>query len=272
MTEFVLEMTSVSLTLGSGADRTNALIDINLDIAAGELVAISGRSGCGKSSLLNVAGGLVPPSAGTVLVAGTDLSALSKRELSARRRRSVGFVFQDLNLLTTLTAAENVSLPLELDRVSPKKARQLALAALESVELGDLGSRFPDELSGGQRQRVAIARGLVGDRKLLLADEPTGALDEVTAEGVMHILRQQCDAGAATLLVTHDPALAAWADRVVKLRDGRIDSVTAKPPTMTDLPGFGHAAHAADDLYGDDLYGDDLHANNDIATPPGATP
>jgi len=232
-----LELRNVSLTLGTGANRTDALVDVNLEVARGELVAVTGRSGSGKSSLLNVAGGLVAPSSGSVLVRGTDLATVSAKELSAARRRSVGYVFQDLNLMATLTAVENVALPLELDGVRVRTAREQAVAALSAVEIGDLADRFPDEMSGGQRQRVAIARGLVGERSLLLADEPTGALDEVTAEGVMTILRQQCDDGAATLMVTHDPSLAAWADRVIRLRDGRIDSVSA--PSTRSLVDFG---------------------------------
>jgi len=230
-TPLALSMTAVSLTLGSGPNRTDALLDVALDLAPGELVAVTGRSGSGKSSLLNVAGGLMSPSSGTVMVAGQDLAALSARELAAARRRSIGYVFQDLNLMPTLTAAENISLPLELDGWKVAKARAAATEALASVELADLAGRFPDEMSGGQRQRIAIARGLVGDRRLLLADEPTGALDEVTAEGVMRILRAKCDQGAATLMVTHDPSLAAWADRVVRLRDGRIDSVSQRAET-----------------------------------------
>lgn len=232
-----LELRNVSLTLGTGVNRTDALVDVNLEVASGELVAVTGRSGSGKSSLLNVAGGLVAPSSGSVLVNGTDLAAASAKELSAARRRSIGYVFQDLNLMSTLTAAENVALPLELDGTRVRQAREHAAAALDAVAIGELADRFPDEMSGGQRQRVAIARGLVGDRSLLLADEPTGALDEVTAEGVMAILRQQCDDGAATLMVTHDPSLAAWADRVIRLRDGRIDSVSA--PSSSALADFG---------------------------------
>jgi putative ABC transport system ATP-binding protein len=238
-------MRNVSLTLGSGANRTDALIDINLDLAPGELVAVTGRSGSGKSSLLNVAGGLLRPSSGSITVAVVDLAALSPAELSDARRTSIGYVFQDLNLIASLTAAENISLPLELDGAAPSSARQAAAAALASVGLEGLDKRYPDELSGGQRQRVAIARGLIGDRRLLLADEPTGALDEVTAEGVMQLLRAQCEKGAATLFVTHDPSLAAWADRVIRLRDGRIDTVstrsardysTAPAPTPTEAP------------------------------------
>lgn len=227
--QMALELRQVSLTLGQGVDRTDALVDINLDVSPGELVTITGRSGSGKSSLLNVAGGLEKTSAGSVIVGGVDLGGLSTGELATARRRSIGFVFQDLNLIPSLTAAENISLPLELDGVRAREAHQQATEALASVDLAGFEKRFPDQMSGGQRQRVAIARGLVGDRSLLLADEPTGALDEVTAEGVMALVRKKCDEGAAALLVTHDPSLAAWGDRVIRLRDGRIDSVSARP-------------------------------------------
>jgi len=225
----VLEMTRVGLTLGEGEGRVDALIDISLQLAMGELVAVTGRSGSGKSSLLNVAGGLVGASVGQVLVGGTELGSLSSRELAAARRRSIGYVFQDLNLIPSLTAIENASLPLELDGMSVRDARKAAEIALAQVDVPDLRERFPDEMSGGQRQRVAIARGIVGDRQLILADEPTGALDEVTAEEVMIVIRRLCDDGASALVVTHDPSIAAWADRVIRLRDGRIDSVSQRP-------------------------------------------
>ena len=234
--EIVLSMRQVSLTLGDGPNRTDALIDVDLDVAAGELVAVTGRSGSGKSSMLNVAGGLVDVTGGVVTVEGADLAARTRREKAALRRRQIGVVFQDLNLLPTLTAAENVSLPLELDGFSVADARAMALDALVDVELEGLGNRFPDELSGGQRQRVAVARGFVGQRRLLLADEPTGALDEVTAESVMKLLRRRCDQGAATLLVTHEASQAAWADRVVRIRDGRIDSVSERSVSPPSFP------------------------------------
>jgi putative ABC transport system ATP-binding protein len=144
------------------------------------------------------------------------------RALAALRRRSIGYVFQDLNLLPALTAAENVSLPRELDGVSLRAARAEALATLERFGLADVADRFPDDLSGGQQQRVAIARAFVGERRLILADEPTGALDTVTGESVLRLMREQCAAGAGGVLVTHEARHAAWADRVVFLRDGRI--------------------------------------------------
>lgn len=234
-----LSMRQINLTIGTGSRQTQALVDIDLELHGGELVAVTGRSGSGKSSLLNVAGGLVNPTGGRVEVDGTALDTLSKREVSALRRRMIGYVFQDLNLLPTLTAAENVALPLELDGWKLAGARSAAADALDGVEIGHLADRFPDELSGGERQRVAVARGLVGPRTLLLADEPTGALDEVTSEAMLKLLRRRCDEGAAVLLVTHDPSQAAWADRVVRLRDGRIDSISERSSVAPDLRALG---------------------------------
>ncbi|HEY1094635.1 MAG TPA: ABC transporter ATP-binding protein [Glycomyces sp.] len=219
----VLHLKGVSRTHGSGENLVNALVDADLTIEAGELVAIMGPSGSGKSTLLNLAGGLDAPTAGEVLVEGTVLASLNKKKLAGLRRRSIGYVFQDYNLVPSLTAAENAALPLELDGLSAGKARKLALAALEEVGLdAKQADRFPDEISGGQAQRVAIARALIGERRLVLADEPTGALDSHTGEEVLKLLRRRCDAGAAGLLVTHDARHAGWADRVVFLRDGRI--------------------------------------------------
>lgn len=221
----VLEMHDTTRIHGAGSTAVTAVDHVDLTVTAGELVAVMGRSGSGKSTLLNLAGGLDRPSRGRVAVEGVDLSLLDAGELAAMRRRHVGFVFQDGNLLPTLTAAENVALPLELDGVSVRQARAAAIAMISEVLGPDVVDRYPDELSGGEQQRVAVARGLVGGRRLLLADEPTGALDEVTAETIMRLLRDRCDAGAAALVVTHDAAQAAWADRVIRLRDGRVDSV-----------------------------------------------
>ncbi len=219
----VLELRSVSRVHGDGENAVHALLNADLTIGAGEMVAIMGPSGSGKSTLLNLAGGLDGPTSGEVYVEGTALSTLSKKKLAALRRRHVGYVFQDYNLVPSLTAAENAALPLELDGTGVGKARKAALAALEEVGLdAAIADRFPDEVSGGQAQRVAIARALIGERRLVLADEPTGALDSATGEDVLKLLRKRCDEGAAGLLVTHDARHAGWADRVVFLRDGRI--------------------------------------------------
>jgi putative ABC transport system ATP-binding protein len=179
-----------------------------------------GPSGSGKSTLLTLAGGLDEPTEGIVRVEGQDLAAIGAQGRARMRRTSIGYVFQDFNLIPALTALENVALPRELDGDSTRSARKLARLALEEVALGDLADRYPDDMSGGQQQRVAIARAVVGERRLILADEPTGALDTETGEEVLRLLRARCDAGAAGVLVTHEARHAAWADRVVFLRDG----------------------------------------------------
>ena len=231
MIEYVLEMDDVQRVHGRGETAVQALRGVSLGLLPGELVAIMGPSGSGKSTLLNLAGGLDTPTAGTVRVEGTELGDLSRAELAALRRRRVGYVFQEFNLIPALTAAENVALPRELDGVRPRQARGEALDALEEVGLDDVADRFPDELSGGQRQRIAIARALVGPRRLVLADEPTGALDSRTGEMVLRLLRSRCDAGASGVLVTHEARHAAWANRVVFLRDGAmIDDTGAATP------------------------------------------
>ena len=222
----LLTLEGVCRVHGSGAREVVALDGIDLTVRLGELVAVMGPSGSGKSTLLNLAGGLDTPTAGTVTIAGDVISDLDATRRAALRRRRIGYVFQDFNLIPALTAAENVSLPRELDGVPMRQARKEALDALAEVGLVKQARRFPDELSGGQQQRVAIARALVGPRRLVLADEPTGALDSVTGEAVMRLLRARVDAGAAGLLVTHEPRFAAWADRTVFLRDGRIVDAT----------------------------------------------
>ncbi|NXY97190.1 ABC transporter ATP-binding protein [Streptomyces sp. BR123] len=233
----VLQLENLVRTHGTGATEVHALRGVDLAVHPGELVAVMGPSGSGKSTLLTLAGGLDRPTGGRVLVEGTDITAANRRQLAALRRRSIGYVFQDYNLIPALTAAENVALPLELDGVSARKARAAALAALEEMELGATADRFPDEMSGGQQQRVAIARALVGDRRLVLADEPTGALDSETGESVLALLRSRCDAGAAGILVTHEPRFAAWADRVVFLRDGSIVDSTLRSHAESLLSG-----------------------------------
>jgi len=230
MSEPALEMRQVGKTHGQGAQRVDALIAVDLTVAPGELVAVTGRSGSGKTTLLNMAGALDEPTTGTITVDGQRLGEMSRTELARLRRLSVGYVFQQFNLLPALTAVENVTLPLELDGMNLAEARRLGEIALAEVGLDGMADRFPDQLSGGEQQRVAIARGLVGPRRLLLADEPTGALDETTSDNILRIIRQRCDAGAAALLVTHEPAYAAWADRVVRLRDGRVESISERPP------------------------------------------
>lgn len=222
-----LDLRGVSKIYESGAAEVHALRGVNLSVRSGELVAVMGPSGSGKSTLLTIAGGLEKPTSGEVLVGGAALSTMSRNAKARLRRRSIGYVFQDYNLLAGLTAAENVALPLELDGVGPRAARAVGLKALEELGLADRESWFPDELSGGERQRVAIARAVVGERHLLLADEPSGALDSVHAEQVMRLIRAACGRGVAGVIVTHDAQLASWADRVIFLRDGRMTDQTS---------------------------------------------
>jgi putative ABC transport system ATP-binding protein len=223
----VLEMRNVSKVYGDGPAEVHALRGVSLSVEEGELVAVMGPSGSGKSTLLTIAGTLEEPTSGDVLVADAAVAGMSRNDQARLRRRSIGYVFQDFNLLAGLTAAENVSLPLELDGVSAKSARELGLRVLDELGLWERAGSFPDELSGGERQRVAIARAVVGDRRLLLADEPSGALDSVNGEAVMRLIRAACQRGVAGVVVTHDAQLASWADRVVFLRDGRVVDQTS---------------------------------------------
>jgi putative ABC transport system ATP-binding protein len=226
----VLELRSISRSYGQGAAQVDALSDVNLAVEAGELVAVMGPSGSGKSTLLTIAGTLEEASSGEVLIDGVAVSSLSADERAAMRRQHIGYVFQDFNLLAGLTAAENVALPLELDGQARLAARAAAMTVLDGLGLTALADRFPDELSGGERQRTAIARAVAGQRRLLLADEPTGALDSVNGESVLRLLRRACRDGVAGVVVTHDARLASWTDRIVYLRDGRIvDESPAMP-------------------------------------------
>jgi putative ABC transport system ATP-binding protein len=234
-----VELRQVSKVYGSGADEVHALRDVDVSASAGELVAIMGPSGSGKSTLLTIAGGLEEPSSGEVLVGGSAVARLSNDDRARLRRRSIGYVFQDFNLLAGLTAVENVALPLELDGVGVKAAHNAVMEVLEALGLAGQAGRYPDDMSGGERQRVAIARAIVGDRRIVLADEPTGALDSVNGEAVMRLLRTACKRGAAGVLVTHDAQLASWADRIIFLRDGRVVDQTTPPSGPESLLAHG---------------------------------
>jgi putative ABC transport system ATP-binding protein len=217
-----IKLRDVSKVYGHDATAVHALRRADLTVVAGEMVAVMGPSGSGKSTLLTIAGTLEEATSGDVVVAGLSVAGMSARQRAQLRRRSIGFVFQDFNLLAGLSAVENVSMPLELDGTPAKQARSIALDALAELGLADRAAHFPDDLSGGERQRVSIARAIVGERRLVLADEPTGALDSVNGEAVMRLLRDVCRRGAACVVVTHEAQLAAWADRVVFLRDGHL--------------------------------------------------
>ena len=224
-----LELRQVSKVYGSGPSEVRALRDVDLTVERGELVAVMGPSGSGKSTLLTIAGSLEEPTGGQVLVDGVDLVSVSRSDQAKMRRRSIGYVFQDFNLLPALTAVENVTLPLELDGVHARAARETGIEAMRELDIAEHADRYPDELSGGERQRVAIARAIVGERELLLADEPTGALDSVNGEAVMRLLRAATQRGVAGVVVTHEAHLASWADRVVFLRDGHVVDQTVAP-------------------------------------------
>ncbi|MGD0287992.1 MAG: ABC transporter ATP-binding protein [Acidimicrobiales bacterium] len=226
-----LELRRVSKSYGAGPTLVRAIEDVDLAVERGSLIAVMGPSGSGKSTLLTIAGSLEEPTSGEVLIGGASIQAMSRNDRARLRRRTIGYVFQDFNLLAGLTAVENVSLPLELDGLSAKKARAAGMAMLEGLGLADRATHFPDELSGGERQRVAIARAVVGERHLLLADEPSGALDSTNGEAVMRLMLTACKRGVAAVVVTHDAQLASWADRVVFLRDGRVVDQTVLPPS-----------------------------------------
>jgi len=237
-----LQLAQVSKVYGHDANAVHALRHVDLDVDAGELVAVMGPSGSGKSSLLTIAGTLEEPTSGEVRIGGVALRGMPAKQRARLRRRSIGFVFQDFNLLAGLTAVENVAMPLELDGTSARQARAAAIGALDQLGMGDRASQYPDTLSGGERQRVAIARAIVGQRALLLADEPTGALDSVNSEAIMRLLREACHRGAAGVVVTHEAHLASWADRIVFLRDGRLIDQTSRAPGPESLLVTGPAS------------------------------
>ncbi len=225
----LLELRGVSKQYGEEGAPVTALDHVSLEIEAGEFVALVGRSGCGKSTLLNLCGAMDFPSSGAVLLQGRDTKRLNDAELTRLRREKIGFIFQSFQLLHTLTAAENVELPLLLARRGD--ARCTALQRLGWVEMEEYGHRYPHQLSGGQQQRVAIARALVSGPSLLLADEPTGNLDTTTGELVLKLLtRSARELGIAVVMATHSAESTAVVDRVVKLRDGRIAAVEILRP------------------------------------------
>jgi putative ABC transport system ATP-binding protein len=232
----MIELLQVSKSYGHGDAEVQALHEVSLAARQGEMVAVMGPSGSGKSTLLTIAGTLEAPTTGEVLIAGQPVRNMSRAAQAQLRRRTIGYVFQDFNLLPGLTAAENVSLPLELDGMSARRARHAALTALDELGLGGRAAHYPDQLSGGERQRVAIARAMVGDRQLVLADEPSGALDSVNGEAVMQLLHGACkNDGMTAIVVTHDAQLASWADRVIFIRDGQVTDQTSPVPGPESL-------------------------------------
>jgi putative ABC transport system ATP-binding protein len=223
----IVEFRDVVKSFGSGTTEVRAVNGITASIAPGEFVAVMGPSGCGKSTLLHLGGGLEMTTAGQVLFDGDDLTSMNGPRLAGIRRRQLGYVFQSLNLVPSLTAIENVMLPLELDGVGGRAARAAAVEALGKVGVTEQVDRYPDSFSGGQQQRIAIARAVVGDRRVIFADEPTGALDTLTSDLVVEVLSDLSKTGVAVVMVTHEPRFASWADRVLFLRDGKLVDQTA---------------------------------------------
>jgi putative ABC transport system ATP-binding protein len=218
----MIEARGLSRSFASGDGELRALDDVSLAVAAGELVAIVGASGSGKSTLMNLLGCLDRPTSGVYHLEGRDVAGLSRAEVARIRGRTIGFVFQGFHLLGRTSALENVELPLVYQRVPRRERRRLASEALARVGLADRAHHRPGELSGGQQQRVAIARALVTGPRLVLADEPTGNLDSRTSAGVMGLLAELTTGGITVVVVTHEPDVAAWAERVITLRDGRL--------------------------------------------------
>lgn len=245
-----IEFRAASRVHSAGPEPVQALRKATFTVQRGELLAVMGPSGSGKTTLLNLAGGLDRPTEGDVLIDGVSLVAASPAQTAKIRRTTVGYVFQNYNLIPTLSTVENVALPLELDGLKAHLAQHAALDALREVGIVELAARFPADLSGGQAQRVAIARALVGTRDILLADEPTGALDSRTSDAIIQLLRERADAGAAVVLVTHEARLAAWADRVIYLKDGQIaDDTGATEDASSAQESASRAADASTSAY-----------------------
>jgi len=220
----LVSIRNLTLRLPSGGRMLTVLDDVSLDVLAGEALAVAGPSGSGKSTLLGLVAGLDTPTSGTIVVAGAEVTRLGETALARFRRDTLGYVFQSYHLIPTLTAAENVAVPLDLAGVSgaPARAREL----LAGVGLADRGHHYPAQLSGGEQQRVALARAMALDPPLLLADEPTGNLDSATSQEILTLLRALPEAGRrSVVVVTHDPIAAGYGDRLVHIRDGLVESV-----------------------------------------------
>ncbi|MDD7384831.1 MAG: ABC transporter ATP-binding protein [Actinomycetaceae bacterium] len=246
-----IDMISATKTHRVGSETIHALNHVSASIREGEFVVVMGPSGSGKSTFLNLLGGLDVPDSGQILIDGEDIAAQSVAQRALMRRRRIGYVFQDYNLIPTLTLAENVSLPLELDGMKEREARSLARTALAELGIESMDKRFPSEVSRGQAQRAAIARALIGENRILLADEPTGALDSNLSEDVMRLLRHRVDMGSTVVLVTHEPRFAGWADRVIYLRDGMIDKTKTRMATAShDMSFDAPARHSVSGVTG----------------------
>lgn len=226
MSEWLIEAHGIAKSYKMGQEVIRALVSVDIQVKRGEYVAFMGPSGSGKSTLMNIVGALDTPSSGRYILNGNDVSTMSESDLATVRNKEIGFVFQTFNLLPRYTALENVALPLVYAGYSKKERNEKALKALQDVGLGDRSSHKPNELSGGQRQRVAIARALVNNPSIILADEPTGNLDTKTSYDIMALFKELNQKGNTIIMVTHEEDIAAYARRIVRLRDGMIESDT----------------------------------------------
>jgi putative ABC transport system ATP-binding protein len=243
----IAETENLTKIYGSGEIQVIALDDVSIHVDTGEFVAVMGPSGCGKSTLLHMIGGLDRPTSGVVKIEGHDLSSLSDDDLTDLRREHIGFIFQFFNLIPTLSALDNTALPLVLGGTKPKDAQLKAAEWLKKLEVADRSTHKPEELSGGQRQRVAIARSLVTDPTLILADEPTGNLDSKAAQEFATLLRETVDRWERSiLLVTHDPRISSYADRILQMKDGRIteETVNNREKPTSEKTMVGEVNHA----------------------------
>lgn len=230
MGALIIKMKNLMKTYVLGGETVYALNNVSLEIKNGEFLAIIGPSGSGKSTLMNMIGCLDRPDSGTYLLDGKDIEKMNDNQLAVIRNQKVGFVFQNFNLLTKLTALENVELPLEYAGLLTKERRERALEALDRVGLKERAGHLPTQLSGGQQQRVAIARALVGKPSIILADEPTGALDSKTSKEIIQVMKDLNEMGNTVILITHDPTVAKQAKRMVRIQDGRLYEAVSELP------------------------------------------
>ncbi|MBE0521879.1 MAG: ABC transporter ATP-binding protein [Candidatus Methanoperedenaceae archaeon] len=222
----MMELQDVRKIYQMGEFEVHALQGVNLNVIAGEFVAITGPSGCGKSTMLNMIGCLDIPTSGKIFLEGSDISEFDDNELARIRGKKIGFVFQTFNLYPTLTALENIKLPMRIHEFSDIEIEEKSKSLLDAVGLSDRGSNFPAQLSGGQQQRVAIARALSTGPSILLADEPTGNLDTKSGRGIMKVFKRLNNEGLTIVMITHDMGIAEYAERIVKMLDGKIESET----------------------------------------------
>ena len=234
----MIEVRALTKTYGTGEAAIRALDRVDLDVQAGELVLLTGPSGSGKTTLLSIIGGILQATSGSVRLRGGELVGLPQKMLPRLRRDNIGFIFQAFNLFPTLTALQNVTLALDLKGIRGRLARQRANELLADVGLGAKVNTYPADLSGGQKQRVAIARALAGDPPIILADEPTAALDSTSGHAVMRIMQGLArDRGRAVVIVTHDPRMVGYADRIVRIEDGRVRTDREPEPSVLELQG-----------------------------------